>query len=295
MSGEHEKWNELLPWYANGTLDERSQIALKTHLRDCPTCRRDLVNWQRIATAVRAQPAPALSPSVHRRLTALARPQPWKSPRLIPLLLRFQLPIIRAEIWPASALMFALGLLVTLGSGAQGGKALPFVLTAPLVAAVGVALLYGPVVDPALEIELATPTSPWLVLLSRLLLVFGFDLVLGLAGSLALALLRTNISLWPLVTTWLAPMSFLSALSLLLSVLSADPGLGMLVSLVLWGTQVLWQVGFFKGTSLRLPDLTTAATRPWLWALALLMGGLALWASDRDDLWSRGRAGGQRA
>jgi hypothetical protein len=292
MSSEHEKWNELLPWYANGTLDERTQGALEAHLRDCPTCRRDLANWRRIVTAVRAQPSPALSPSVRRRLLSLARPQPWKSLCLLPLLLRFQLPIIRAEIWPASALVFALGLLVTLASDAQGGQALPFVLTAPLVAAIGVAFLYGPVVDPALEVELATPTPPWLVLMTRLLLVFGFDLALGLVGSLALALLRPDISLWPLVTTWLAPMSFLSALSLLFSVLSADPGLGMLVSLVLWSVQTLWQVGFFKGTSLRLPDMTVAATRPWLWALALLMGGLALWASERDDLWLRGRAGG---
>jgi len=292
MSGEHEKWNELLPWYANGTLDERTRAALETHLRDCPTCRRDLMAWRHIASAVRAQPAPTLSSSVRRRLLALARPQPWKDPRLLLLLLRFQVPVIRVEIWPASALVFALGLLVALGSGAQGSEALPFVLTAPLIAAMGVAFLYGPVVDPALEVELATPTPPWLTLLARLLLVFGFDLALGLAGSLALASLRPHISLWPLVTVWLAPMAFLSALSLLLSVLFADPGPGTLVSLALWSVQVLWQVDFFEGAALRLPDMTAAATHPWLWALALLMVGLALWASERDGLWLRGRAGG---
>jgi hypothetical protein len=289
MSSEHEQWSDLLPWYANETLDEHTRAALEAHLRDCPTCRRELAIWRRISTAVHTQPATALPSTARRRLLALARPQPWGSLRLVPLLLRSQLLVIRAEIWPASALVFALGLLVTLATCTQAGGALPFVLTAPIVAALGVAFIYGPAVDPALEVELATPTSPHLVLLARLVLVFGFDLALGLAGSLALALLRPGLSLWLLVSAWLSPMAFLSTLSLLLSVLSADPGLGMLVSLVLWAVHSVGRIADPTSLPWRILDLTTAAVRPWLWALALLMGSLALWASEREERWLRAR------
>jgi len=280
---EHEKWRELLPWYANRTLDEHTQTALEAHLRDCPACRQELTTWQHISTAVRAQPAPALPRNARHRLAALVRPQPWNDPRLIPLLLRSQLPVIRGEIWPASTLVLALGTFVA--CAARSAEALPFVLMAPLVTAVGVAFLYGPAVDPALEIELATPVSPRLILLVRLALVFGFDLALGLAGSLALALLRPDVSLWPLVTAWLAPMTFLSALSLLLSVASADSGLGALVSLMLWVVQSMGRISGPNSLPWRIPDLTAAAARPWLWALALVMGALALWIGGRTERW----------
>lgn len=287
---EHEKWRELLPWYVNGTLDERSQVALEAHLRDCPACRRELAVWRRISTAVAAQPSPRLPQDAPSRLAALARPRPWNDLRLIPLLLRSQLPVIRGEIWPASALVLALGTLVALATGSQTSGALAFALIAPVVAAMGIAFLYGPAVDPALEVELAAPTPPQLVLVARVLLVFGFDLGLGLGGSLLLALLRPEISLWPLVSAWLAPMVFLSALSLLLSVHSADPTAGALISLGLWGVQVARQMGAFEGASLPVPDLASAAARPWLLALALLMGGLAVWMSGREERWLRGRA-----
>ncbi len=287
MSAEHERWSELLPWYANETLDRQTRAALETHLRDCPACQRELLTWQRISTAVHAQPALVPPPTARRCLLAQARPYQGAGLRLLPLLARSQLPVIRAEIWPASTLVFVLGVLVTLAIHTRSGTTLPLVLVAPIVAAVGIAFIYGPAVDPALEIELAAPTSPRLILLARLALVFGFDLALGLAGSLALALLRPGISLWPLVAAWLAPMAFLSALSLLLNVLTADPGLGALVSLGLWIVQSL---GRLTSLPWRIPDLSGVAMRPWLLLLALLIGGLALWLGGREEHWLRRRA-----
>lgn len=284
MNGEHEKWCELLPWYVTETLDGRTRAALETHLRECPACQKELVAWQRISTAVRAQAAPALPPALRHRLLAQARPRPRAGLRLLPLLVRSQLPVIRTEIWPASTLVFALGVLVTLMTTAPEHGALPFVLAAPVVAAVGIAFIYGPAVDPALEIELAVPTPPRLILLARLALVFGFDLALGLAASALLALIRPGISLWPLVAAWLAPMAFLSALSLLLSVLTADPGAGALVSLGLW---IALNAGRFTSLPWRIPDLTGVAMRPWLLLLALMMGGLALWLGGREEHWLR--------
>jgi len=286
---EHEKWHALLPWYVNGTLEERSRIALEAHLQACPTCRQELAVWQHISTAVGVQSALELPHDARSRLSALARPRPWNDPRLIPLLLRSQLHVIRGEIWPASALVLGVGVVVALATGAPAGEMLPFVLIAPIVAAVGISFLYGPAVAPALEIELVTPTPPRLVLLARLLLVFGFDLIVALAGSLALTLFGPDISLGPLIGAWLAPMVFLSALSLLFSVLTADPGAGTLVSLALWTIHALQQLGILNRVLKRLPDLSAAAMRPWILLLAFLIGGLALWLSGREERWMRGQ------
>ena len=37
-----------------------------------------------------------------------------------------------------------------------------------------------------------------------------------------------------------------------------------------------------------LADLTSAAARPWLWSLAIVMGGLALWLGAREEHWLGG-------
>jgi hypothetical protein len=207
------------------------------------------------------------------------------------LLIRAQLRVVRGEIWAASAMVLALGALVTLAMSAPGASAatLPFVFVAPLVAAVGVAFLYGPGVDPPLEIELATPVSPRLTLLARLTLVFGFDLGLGLVASLALAVMRADLTFWPLVSAWLAPMAFLSALAFLLTVLSLDAGLGVLVSLGLWGlhSAAHLQVANSVPLPISLPDLTMAAAQPWLWMSALLLSAAALWIGGREEHWLR--------
>ena len=246
-----------------------------------------------------APTAPETASLIQSLQSAMAeqRASPWRKLRIHAgewwpwLLLRAQARVVRHEIWIASTLVMVLGALVTLiiYEPTSSSEALPLVLLAPVVAAVGVSFLYGSAVDPALEIALATPTSPRLVLLTRLTLVFGFDLGLGLAGSLALALFQPGVSLWPLVTAWLAPMAFLSALSLLLSVLSADPGAGALISLGLWVVQNVVRMTHANNVLWLLTDLTSAAARPWLWSLAIVMGGLALWAGAREEHWLGGR------
>lgn len=290
MKGGHEEWRALLIAHASGMLEGPEQAVLEAHVQRCPTCRRELAAWESISAAVRAQPVATPSRAGRYRLLALVRAQRQRSLSLVPLLLRSQAKVIRGEIWAASAVMLAIGLLVTLASGSPGGEALAFVMVAPIVAAVGMSFIYGPAVDPALETELASPTSARLVLLARLLLVFSFDLLLALGGSGLLALLWRGVPLWPLVSTWLAPMAFLSGLSLVLSVLSSDPGAGVLVSLSLWGLQVVYSLGGFEGTRLQLPDLTAPAAQPWLWALTLSLWAAALWGAGRAEWCIRRRA-----
>jgi hypothetical protein len=140
--------------------------------------------------------------------------------------LRGQVGIVQTRIWPASALVMALGVVACLlERGAVTGLVLT--LLVPMVAAVGVAFIYGPETDPSLELALATPTSPRTILLARLTLVFGFDLALAALASAALAALGLAPGgLAPLFGIWLGPMLLLSAASLLASLhLGSTPAL----------------------------------------------------------------------
>jgi hypothetical protein len=195
-------------------------------------------------------------------------------------LLRAQMRVVQQEIWLASALVMALGLWVSLIN--QRDVVLeeaPFVLLAPLVAALGIAFLYGPAAEPALEIELATPISPRLVVLVRLLLVFAFDLMLALLGSVALIAAQSAWSLWPLVLMWLAPMTFLTTLAFLLTMIFSEPLIGAAICLTLWGAQVLRMLGPFDV----LPNLLALEAQPWLWLSALLCVGVAVWLAGSEE------------
>ncbi|MCA9977703.1 MAG: hypothetical protein KC413_18215, partial [Anaerolineales bacterium] len=99
-------------------------------------------------------------------------------------LLRAQVRVVRSEIWTASALVMILGVFVSFVMVQEGRIGGPLALVAPLVAATGIAFLYNPADERVWEMERVTAVSPRLILLVRLLLVFGYDLLLGVLGSL---------------------------------------------------------------------------------------------------------------
>lgn len=218
-----------------------------------------------------------MPPAENRFRSAIRRGMEWWPL----LLLRSQVRVVRREIWAASALVILLGTMVTLiSTHSNAGSGTPIAIIAPLVAAVGVALLYDSDIEQILELEDATPASARILLLARLTLVFGFDLVIALGGSICLALIRADILLWPLVLSWLVPMTFLSALAFFLSVLSGDAIAGSLAALMIWGGHLLFQaVGreSLLAYLLSLPGLSSPETRPLLFGLAPLLVGLALW------------------
>ena len=196
------------------------------------------------------------------------------------LILRAQARVVQREIWLASALVMALGLVVTL-SAYNAGEMLPFVLLAPVIAAIGMALLYNASLEQILELERGMPIPMRILLLARMALVFSFDSVLALMASLILVAVHSEIALWPLVLDWLAPMAFLSMLAFLISVLSRDSMAGMTLSLAAWSVLVFRR---FSGDLFeRLPDLTSVQARPWLLMLALTFGLLALWLAGREN------------
>jgi hypothetical protein len=131
-----------------------------------------------------------------------------------------------------------------------------------------------------LELEESTLASARLLLLARLTLIFGFDLLLAVAGSILLAVVHAEISLMPLILSWLAPMAFLSALAFLMSVMLVDTLAAALFSLALWGAHIFlrnWQTlpEFF--VYLSMPGLSAPETRPLLFIAASVIVAAALW------------------
>ncbi|MBN2471473.1 MAG: zf-HC2 domain-containing protein, partial [Anaerolineae bacterium] len=51
----HTRWQEMLPYYLNGTLSPEDRAALETHLAGCPACRRELEEWRLIGGVVREE------------------------------------------------------------------------------------------------------------------------------------------------------------------------------------------------------------------------------------------------
>jgi len=135
------------------------------------------------------------------------------------------------------------------------------------------AFIYGPESDPSLEIAISTPTSPRLVLLSRLTLVFGYDLLLALVASLLLTAVH-GFSLWTLIELWFAPMLFLSALTLVAS-LVFSPTVAMVGALILWGLRLVQLSSTVRNGTAPSGDTAQAFGLPSL-NVFLLIVGLAL-------------------
>lgn len=244
--------------------------------------------------------APEAAPEATQNLIALLAaelPEPvqqrsrvdliWNSWAI--LILRSQFRVVQRELWLASALVIALGTVVTLATyhAEMTTSVLPLVILAPLVTAIGIAFVYGPLNDPALEIELAAPLSPRLIALARITLVFCFNLSFGIIGSAALALSGSGLTFAPLVAAWLAPMAFLSALAFLLSVIFFDPLTSTMFSGLIWLVMSMRHVVQLDLHPLLqlLPNLLTADARPLIWILTAGLMVAALWLVGEDERW----------
>ncbi len=196
------------------------------------------------------------------------------------LLLRAQMRVVQTEIWAASALVMLLGALVTLVAyDPQAGGLAPLAVLAPVVAAAGVALLYDSDLDRILELENATRAPAQALLLARLTLVFGFNLMLSMVGSVLLTAIKAEVQLWPLVLSWLFPMAFLSAFTFFLSIVTRDSVVGTAFGFGLWGLHVLLRTTAPPNILvqlLALPGLAAPEARPWLALASALMVAAAL-------------------
>lgn len=188
------------------------------------------------------------------------------------LILRSQVRIVSKTIWAGSALVMLLGVVVTLPQATLSAAALPFTMIAPLVTACGVALLYDDMLPGIHELEDSTRASLPGLILARLVLLFSFDLLLALAGSVILALVNTEISLLPLILSWLAPVTFLAALAFFLSVFLLDALAAAAFSLTLWIVYLLVRADDGRLLQrLSAADFSTSGAH-----LPLLLGALTL-------------------
>jgi hypothetical protein len=68
----HEKINQLLPFYSNQQLEENQIQEVETHLKTCAICQEDLKLWQDIELSIHVEnqrDTPSLSPQVFANIT----------------------------------------------------------------------------------------------------------------------------------------------------------------------------------------------------------------------------------
>jgi len=228
---------EQLIRYAAKQLNENERAEFERHLAECADCQADLLLWQSVADAIHASDSAVPAP-IHLADSALeAIHAPSKLThafRSMTQLLRMQLLLMHNELWVGSAaLMFiflAMALLVA--------RVAVLHFFVPMIAAGTVTLIYGSEHDPAAELTFATPISPWKILLARLTLVSAYNVLLALCATVGLLLILPPQAIGELILGWLAPMTFLSALALLLSLWIGTSN-ALFISYTLWAAQYL--------------------------------------------------------
>lgn len=229
---------EKIPFLAAGKLPDQEAEEIIQHVVVCQECSNELDFWEEIGLSINAYDKQLIAPEgiderVLSRGLEIKNPKRIFSPGLS--LLKSQVYLIRKELWPACALLMALALMAVMISDQTG------ILTflAPLISAASLAAIYGPQNDAASELTMATAMSPWKILLARLTLVSGYNIILALISSVILLSIIPVDLLGGLIFSWLGPLAMLSALALMLSM-----WIGTGNSIIV--TYSLWIVQFFR-------------------------------------------------
>lgn len=180
----------------------------------------------------------------------------------------------------ASAIVFALGVIVT---QASGQPLIP--LLAPALAAVGVAYAYGAGADVAFEISRTMPVSGRMILLVRITLVFAISAVLGGVASLFAPALEGVTALW------LLPMVAISMLGLAVATVTGLPMLGGGVALLVWTGIVMRPVLEQRREQPLAPvDLGTVVSEsalldhaPFYLAAIVVCGAIVMWNNGMQE------------
>ena len=185
--------------------------------------------------------------------------------------------LIHRSIWIASAV--AIAALALYAAALHGAGAIDTLgIFLPVIAAAGAAFLYSREADAGLEVALATPTAPRLVLFSRLMWLLGYDATLALGATLLVAAAHGQ-GIGSIAALWLGPMTLLSSGSLLVSLLA-----GPLVAAC--GTAALWLAQFTQLTNaldIQPGQGPSWQTSPLMFALAVLLVLLALAYVPRQE------------
>ena len=213
--------------YAGGSLDDVRALSVEAHLLACEPCRLRLVEladarrldavWDRVVASVE-EPNQSGAERVLRRLGV-----PEHLARLVA-----ATPSLSGAWLAAVALCLAFAV-----AAANVGhwSSIGFLALAPLLPVAGVALAYGPWLDPVYEISVAAPMSNFTLLLVRASATLASTLLL--AGAAALALPGPA---WH-AAAWLLPALALTVATLALGSYVSQVSAAVVVSLV-WMTMV---------------------------------------------------------
>lgn len=285
---EHTEFEELLPFYAAGGCTPQQKREMDAHISGCPECQTELIMWRAVSAEIETAnetisipeeiPAKVLQRIHAPNPLAAALRQSWQ-------LLKAQTYLVQSELWPVSAMVMLIGVLVAV----IARRDMVIYLLSPMMAASTLAMLYGPDHDPANELTRSTATSPWKILLARMSIMSCYNLLLGLVASLGLLLFVKPDMLGSIILGWIGPLAFLSSLALLLSVWWGT-GVAIVVTYGLWLAQYI----SFKSISIWMPSpvwssFLSAYKNFWhepllLVGLAILFALAALWSANLPSM-----------
>ncbi len=287
----------LLPEYVNRKLDPLIADQVNEHLLHCEACQAELSAWEAIgeatqfATASEPLPSPNILDQVWAKIEVPAQEgqvSRWPIRHALIhlwLVLNRQVRIIHKSIWIASTLVGLFCCCLALFFSTQSSDRVHdatslLTLFTAVVAASGVAFMYGSDKDPGFEITLSTPTSIRIVMLCRMALVIGYNFVLSAIASVIIALAHGG-GLWEVIQLWLGPMLLLSSISISLT-LMAGAAFALAISLIIEALQAI-RITLEKGLlvlQLARPDMWQSS--PYVIVLAVLLFGFAVFYAPRQ-------------
>jgi hypothetical protein len=223
MSGHLEL--PVLSLYSEGRLSDSASLSIEAHFLDCPTCRslasqttdprRREEIWTGVTEALQ-------QPRTTERVLALFGIPEHLSRLLV------MTPSVRGS-WFLSMLA-VLAMSAVVAPNMFGGGPLLFLILAPLVPVIGIAVCFGPPLDPVREIGLASPTGGF-----RLTLIRASAVLVASIGVVFVP--ATFIQDLRVMVVWLLPGLILTVLTLLASTVMLPAWSAVTVSM-LWVSTV---------------------------------------------------------
>ncbi|MBI1789211.1 MAG: zf-HC2 domain-containing protein [Acidobacteria bacterium] len=94
----HHEILEMLPWYANASLDEPTRRSVEAHLRECAECARELEEIEKLERSMKEFAAPVPEPSPFLLTRAKAAIEDYERGRWWPAIPSFARAVMAAQL-----------------------------------------------------------------------------------------------------------------------------------------------------------------------------------------------------